>query len=380
MKKIFLLGTAVLALSVLTSCKKDEDVLYLLNWGEYIDTDLIEKFESEYKCTIEMSEVTSSEAMYNKISEGIRYDVAIPGDYIIEKMVNEDMAKQLDKSKIENFSSSNIFNDKLTTIISNTYSGTEYNPLDYAAPYFWGSYAIIYNTKKDYIKDVVEANGFNALFDRSLYGSNANNVNLAMYDVPRWGLTAWLIKEGKDINTNNVDDFNNASNDFKNADYKVWGDDNIKKQIQAGNLDVGLVQLGDFFDEYYVVGETNDEFNVGCFIPAENAAFFDGMMIPSTCENEDLAYKFINFMLDVENAFTNAQYVGYCPTLKGVCDAFRNDSEYEEQLNDYPFYLDPFYNVLNVSGIKQFRNIDTMSNGVDYQTYLSNLYSTAKVK
>lgn len=381
MKRLFILGGLVVVGCCLSACRKNsDDTLNLLNWGEYIDPELIDQFEDEYNVTVEMKEVTSSEEMYTDINEGASYDVAIPGDYVIEQMISENLIKKFDMSKIENYSSSSIFNDKLVSIVNNTYSETNINLFDYSAPYFWGTYAVIYNTQKTYIKDVVEANGFNALFDRSLYGSNASDLNLSMYDVARWGLSAWLITQGKDINTTNVGDFAGADDVLAAANYKVWGDDNIKKQIQSGNLDVGLVQLGDFFDEYYVVAEENKTLNVGCYIPSNNAAFYDGMVIPNNCSNEDLAYKFINFMLDPEIAFANAQYVGYCPTLKSVATSFRNDSSYADQLSSYPFYLDPFYNVTDISGIKQFRFNTKMSDNTNYLTYLSNVYLSAKNK
>lgn len=94
------------------------------------------------------------------------------------------------------------------------------------------------------------------------------------------------------------------------------------------------------------------------------------MVIPKTSKNYDLAIKFIDFMLNKENSFINATYVGYCPTLKSVGDMYKNDSSYDEFLAQFPFYLDP----LSGKNAHLFKNL-----GTEYQTEVESIVNKAKI-
>lgn len=370
MKKVlvilsFLVTFTVFAIVVLNS-GGNSNTLYLLNWGEYINIDVVEKFEKEYNCVVIEETVTSSETMYQKIKAGTTsYDIAIPGDYMVSKMYNEGLLKPLDTSNskldiiYKRFNDNeNIFNDDLENIINKNMN----NYKNYFMPYFWGAYSIIYNTQNSKTESVVLNNGFSALFDKTLYDFD---VKTGMYSTARWALAAYLMSKGLDPNLENLD-INQISDEIKKADFDVWGDDQLKRKTAIGDLDMCFTQLGDFFDALYLSldegkGESINgksvlesiEFNVN--IPKITAAFFDAMVIPKTSKNEDLANKFINFMLESENAFENALAIGYCPTLKSVANLYQTSSEYyyedsanpnrnitlKEFIEFYPEYLNP---------------------------------------
>lgn len=346
--------------------------LYLLNWGEYIDKDLISKFEKEYHCQVVEEDVTSSEAMYQKItSKTTSYDVAIPGDYTVHQLYNEGYLMELDvtNSSYENLSNyENIFSDGLSKLMK-TYmveDGKEFN--SYFMPYFWGSYSLIYSKKNPEIGDTLKEKGFEALWNRNDFSAN---VHIGMYDTARWILSSYLMSRNLDPNITSYDGKKDSDlsdeirNDcikaLKEIQFDEFGNDSLKRNVANGSLDFCYTQSGDFFDTLYLMysnaGELNIDFDI--YVPKTTAAFFDSMVIPSTTQNYELANKFINFMLDKDNAYQNANTIGYSPTLKSVVSAFDEKAKngeyyyYDEEngrklllsefLSSYPYYLNPLY-------------------------------------
>ena len=118
---------------------------------------------------------------------------------------------------------------------------------------------------------------------------------------------------------------------LKDAEFRQWGTDDLKIDISKGSLDLALCYSGDYFDAYYADIDGGNEENVenyGIYAPADhNNIFFDGMVIPNTSTNPDLAHKFISFMLSHHGAYENAAYVGFCPTVKTVYDEVMADEE-----------------------------------------------------
>ncbi|MCR5787178.1 MAG: extracellular solute-binding protein [Acholeplasmatales bacterium] len=371
MKKIIITFVALILFTIfaVTQISTPQTILYFLNWGEYIDKDLVKSFEEEYNCQIIEEDVTSSEAMYQKIKAGTTsYDVAIPGDYTVRQLYSENLLREIDvkNSKYNNLENyKTMFTDDLQKLIDNNFVTDNNEVYDsYFMPYFWGAYSIIYSTKKSDVESVVENNGFKSLYDRSLY---KEDVKIGMYSTARWTVASYLMSEGLNPNITSLNGKDDASdmdkdlqdklvNGIKNAKFDEWGDDQLKRDVANGTLDMCFTQLGDFFDALYFTydsGKTEIDMNVS--IPNFTSAFFDSMVIPTTCQNYDLANAFINFMMDSDNAYQNAQSIGYCPTLKGVVDAYIADAEDESNyyfedvltlkdfLNKYPMYLNPLY-------------------------------------
>ena len=158
MKKLVIGVTSFAVIFTIFACiilsqGSNSNSLYLLNWGEYIDETLLEKFEEETGIKVIEETVTSSETMYQKISAGTTsYDVAIPGDYMITKLYNEGYLKKIDVNNDEynNFSNyQTMFTDDLMDLRKEYMTDT----LEYTMPYFWGAYSIVYNNQKSETKE-----------------------------------------------------------------------------------------------------------------------------------------------------------------------------------------------------------------------------------
>ena len=374
---IFLVSFSIFAIIYLDT---PSTILYLLNWGEYIDKDLVSKFEREYNCQVVEENVTSSEAMYQKItSMTTSYDIAIPGDYVVSKLYNEGYLREIDvnNSSYEVLCDyENIFSNELSSLMQKymlSDDGNEFN--SYYMPYFWGSYSIIYSNNNEEVESVIKENNFNAIWDRSLYKSN---VKIGMYDNARWILSSYLLSKNIDPNITSYDgtvsnDLSNEIRDdcisaLKSVKFDEFGNDSLKRNVINTSLDLCFTQSGDFFDALYLYYSTsnNTSANFNIYVPKTTAAFFDSMVIPTTCQNYTLANSFINFMLREENAYQNALTIGYSPALKTVVNAFKENSKngayyYEDEnkkillsdfLNLYPYYLNPLYETENVYILK----------------------------
>lgn len=373
MKKISIIGSIIILFTIFAcialSSGGNANTLYLLNWGEYINQELITKFEQEYNAIVIEETVTSSETMYQKIMAGTTsYDVAIPGDYMVTKLYKEGLLKEIDVNNQELKNLNNyktMFNDDLTKLREANMKET----ITYSMPYFWGAYSMIYSTKNSEVEEIVKQNDFKALFDKSLYDFD---VKTGMYSTARWAVASYLMSNNFNPNEESFND-NDVVSGIKGASFDVWGDDQLKRKVATGDLDLVFTQLGDFFDALYLAldegldknnsGDGLDGLDFNVYVPKTTAAFFDSMVIPTTTKNEELANLFINFMLDPQNAFENALAVGYSPTLKSVANLYienKDELYYEDSENPsrnvtlgnltakYPFYLNPLYNSSNV--------------------------------
>ncbi|MCQ2772413.1 MAG: extracellular solute-binding protein [Bacilli bacterium] len=383
MKKIIaiLAFLALFTIGAVLVLQTPSDILYLLNWGEYISDEVVAKFEEEYHCQVVLEVVTSSEAMYQKItSNTTQYDVAIPGDYAVTQLYKEGWLMEADIKNdaypyIQQYDT--IYTDDLKALTDKYMVDDDNNPFStYYFPYFWGAYTMIYNTSKPDTESVVKSNGFEALYNRSLYSTPHK---IGMYDTSRWIVSSYLMANGYDPNITDYassshegDLSNEIQNDvvsaLKEVKFDEFGNDALKRNVATGALDLCFTQLGDFFDTLALVyDEANFDGNVNfnCYVPDTTAAFFDSMIIPTTCQNYDLANAFINFMLNPENAFDNACAIGYSPCLKGVVELYEECASdpneiyfdsgdistsltFAQFLDKYPMYLNPVYNSSNV--------------------------------
>ena len=349
--------------------------LYLLNWGEYIDEELFDVFEEETGIQVVQECVTSSETMYQKIKAGTTaYDVAIPGDYMITKLYNDNLLYKIDTQNYENIKDyDSIFDDNLT-FLRNKYMA---DTMEYCMPYFWGAYSMVYSTRYEGNKDVVTENGFKALFDKSLYTDH--KAKTGMYDTARWAISAYYMSQDIDPNTEafvtNTAEKNALIKGIKNASFDMWGNDALKRKTASGDIDICFTQLGDFFDAVYLALDEGMGEDIGLdalpfdvYVPGNTSAFFDGMCIPKTSKHQDYANMFINFMLDTDNAFDNALAIGYSPALKSVQQLFIDNPDEEYFSNDeiyvslkdltekYPFYLNPLISASDISDVSMLES------------------------
>lgn len=293
----FLAGVlAIVALLFATSVimKKASDSgssnkLVIYNWGDYIDPELLTQFTEETGIKVQYETFDSNEAMYTKIKQGgTTYDIAVPSDYMIDKMRQEDLLVKLDKSKLVGFE--NIGQEFLAK------SFDESN--DYSIPYFWGTVGIVYNTtmletapehwedlwRPDYKNQVM-------LFDgaREVMGFGLNSLGYSLNSKDMAELAT--VEEHLTQLTPNI---------------KAIVADEMKGYLIQGDAAIGVT----FSGEASEMLDANED--LVYVVPSEGSnLWFDNLVIPKTVKHTEEAYAFINFMLRPEIAAQNAEYIGY---------------------------------------------------------------------
>ncbi len=300
MKKLSLLLIAMSCLFIFTACGKtyENGELYIYNWGEYIDEDLITKFEEEEGIDVIYDNFDSNESMYVKLkSGGVNYDLVIPSDYMIEKMASEGMLEEINYDNIPNYQ-----------YVREDLKGLPFDPENkYSVPYFWGTVGILYNTTM--VDEPVDS--WDILWDEKYEGQ------IFMYDSQRDSLMVALKKLGYSLNSTDAKELAEAQQlliDQKPLVQAYFGDPIRDKMIgEEGAL--AVVYSG---DAMYCMSQNP---NLAYAIPKEGSnTWVDSMVIPKGAENKENAEKFINFMCDPENALANTEYVGYSTVITDTYD------------------------------------------------------------
>jgi len=272
--------------------------LKVYNAGEYIENSLIYEFEDRYNCKVIYETFDSNESMYTKIMSGERYDIIVPSDYMIERLIKEDFLREVDKDKLANF-------DSVMPYLLD-------KPFDpgnkYSIPYFWGSVGILYDTT------VVSEEDLEAGWE--ILRNPKYKENLYMYNSERDSFMVALKALGYSLNTTNKNELYEAyqwlieQNSIMNPVYV--GDEVIDSMIN-GNKAMAIVYSG---DAAYIMSENE---NLEFFMPdAGTNLWMDGMVITRECKNPDLAHKWIDFMLEKESAEANTIEIGYSSPVASV--------------------------------------------------------------
>ncbi len=292
MKKLLLAVSTLTCVFMLAACgatAPENGTLYVYNWGEYNDPETVKMFEEEFDVKVVYDLFDSNETAYQKIKAGgTSYDVAVPSDYMIEKMVSENMLMALDYDKIPNMK-----------YVDPALTGLDFDPeTQYSVPYFWGTVGIVY----DKTKVTEPVTSWSVLWDEAY----ANDIY--MYNSQRDSLMVALKSLGYSMNTKSVDELQEAKAlliEQAPLVYAYVTDQVIEGMIQ-GNAALGVVYSG---DATYIMDSNEDmEF----VVPAEGSNLWvDAMVIPQTSKNTDLAHEFINFMMRPDIAAMNSAYVMY---------------------------------------------------------------------
>lgn len=285
---LLMLGLVVLSLT-LTGCKTDQPTLYVYNWGDYIDEDILGEFEKEFNMKVVYDTYSTNEDMYVKIkSGGSTYDLIFPSDYMLTRMLEEDMLEKIDLSKIPNH---RLIDDRLM--------GTVYDPNnEYSLPYLWGTLGILYNTS---MVDE-EINSWDVLWDPK-YAKE-----ILMLDSQRDSIGAALLKLGYSVNTLDHGELAEAGELLKEQKPLVlaYVVDEGKDKMVSGEAILALTWSG---EATYAISENED---LAYAIPKEGTnIWFDVMAIPKGSKNVDGALKFMDFLNRPEIALRNTEYVGY---------------------------------------------------------------------
>ncbi|MEG0313744.1 MAG: ABC transporter substrate-binding protein [Erysipelotrichaceae bacterium] len=316
MKKIII---TVILLVLCSGCQSNSDkqVLRIYNWGEYIGEDVISNFESAYNCKVQYDIFPSNEEMYTKLKSGETWDILVPSDYMIERLMQEKYLQKLDKTKIPNL-------DKLADGVKNL----PYDPNnDYAVPYFWGSVGIIYNSDT-VSKSDVEEQGYNVLKNPKYKGK------MFIYDSERDSFMMAFKALGYSMNTTNKDEVQAAYNWLKELNDNndpTYVTDEVIDGMVSNQKDIGIVYSG---DAAYILSENS---SMRYFLPKEGTNLWsDSMVIPNNAKNPELANEFINFILDYESSYDNSLTVGYASTNQEVLDDMVSEGG---DFNGNPAYL-----------------------------------------
>ena len=275
--------------------------LYLYNWGEYTGENIIRDFEEETGATVVQENFDSNEQMYIKVANQEPYDVLVPSDYMIERLIEEDLLQKLDKSKLTCM-------DKLADAVK----GLPYDPKnEYSVPYFWGTVGIVYDKTKVEVRDL-EAEGFGIFLDEKYKGE------VYLYDSERDSFMMALKELGYSMNTTSEKEIQEAYNWLvqcvETMDAEIVTDEIIDNMAQ-GRKALGIMYSG---DATYVMEENE---NMGYYMPETGTNLWsDAMVIPKNAKNPELAHAFINYASDYEGAYDNSSYVGYTSANQEVMD------------------------------------------------------------
>lgn len=290
-KRVLLIALAAL----IVSCRSDKVVINVYNWGEYISNgtdgslDVNKKFTEETGIKVNYTTFASNEEMYAKIkSNAADYDVIIPSDYMIGRMIEENLLEKLDFENIPNFEK-----------IDSRFVKREYDPTgEYSVPYTWGTVGIIYNTKK--VSEPVDS--WNILWDKKYEN------NILMFNNSRDAFAIACKKLGFSLNTTKKEELLKASEELKlqKAVIQAYVMDEIFDKMQNGEAALAPYYAGD------AITMIDGNPDLAFAVPKEGSnVFIDAMCIPKGSKNKAAAEKYIDFLCRTDIAKANIEFLGY---------------------------------------------------------------------
>lgn len=295
--------SAAMLMGILAGCAggagNQKGEVKVFNWGEYIDESIFQEFEAQTGIKVRYKTFTDNESMFATLSSGgADYDVIIPSDYMISRMIEADMLEQLDFNNIPNFGD-----------IDPTLKNPQYDPSGaYSVPYMWGTVGIIYNTTK--ITGPVDS--WSALFNSEYAGQ------ILMFDNPRDAIGIALKYLNYSYNTTDEAQIKEAVDLLVEQRPILQGYvmDQIFDKLEGGEAAIGPYYAGDFI----TMQESNPD--LAFALPKEGSnRFVDAMCIPKGASNKANAEAFINFMCSVDAGLKNAETTGYSSPLLSVREA-----------------------------------------------------------
>ena len=281
--------------------------LNIYNWGDYIEEDTIQVFTEETGIKVNYEMFDSNEIMYTKYKSGaVDYDVLIPSDYMIEKMINEDELVKLNMDNIPN-----------VKYIDPSFKGLAYDSGDeYSVPYMWGTIGILYNIKM--VDEKVDS--WDILWDDKYAGQ------IIMQNSVRDAFAVALKKLGYSMNSTNKSEVDEAFQLLLEQAplVQAYVIDEVKDKMIGNEGALAVIYSG---EALFTADENED---LAYVIPKEGTnLWFDAMVIPKSTKNQSAAETFINFMCEPQIAFANTNYIGYStPNIEAkamLSDVIKND-------------------------------------------------------
>ena len=311
------LAVALIAALVVTGASSRSDrVVNVCSWGEYIDEDLITEFEETTGIRVNYQTAESNEALYSLINMGgADFDVIVPSDYMIGRLIDEDMLAELNFDNIPNFD-----------LIDDRFKNLSYDPENkYTVPYTWSTLGIIYN------RDMVdgEITSWSAMFDPQYAGQ------VLMINNSRDALAAGLFYLGYDVNTTDKGQIREAFELLKNAKdqgvYQAFVMDQVFQKMEGGNAAIAMYYAGD-----YLTMVDNSDQDLAFVIPEEGSNWFvDAMCVLKTSQHKEEAEAWINFITSTSSSLANMDYIWYGSPNAEAMEEYPAyyEEEYEEELD-----------------------------------------------
>ena len=287
------------------------ETLYIYMPGEYIGENIVSDFEKETGATVVMENFESNEQMYIKVANGESYDILVPSDYMIQRLIDENLLQKLDSSKL-----------KCMDLLSDDVKNPPYDKKnEYSVSYFWGTVGIVYDKTAVDIADL-EKEGYNIFLDQKYRG------NIYLYDSERDSFMMALKALGYSMNTTKESELQSAYEWLVQCVETMKPEivtDEIIDNMAQGRKALGLCYSG---DATYIMAENE---NMGFYLP-ENGTnlWYDSMVIPANAESPALAHEFINFISSYDNAYENSSYVGYTsPNQEVMNDLSKENGDFD---------------------------------------------------
>ncbi|MCR4436120.1 MAG: ABC transporter substrate-binding protein [Clostridiales bacterium] len=266
-----------------------QKTLKVYNWGDYIDKSVIDDFEKEYKIKVIYDEFATNEDMYAKLKAGgSDYDVVIPSDYMIKRMIDEGMLQKIDMNNVPNYK-----------YIDERFKNLAYDPKnEYSIPYMWGTVGIIYNKKM--VEGPVDS--WKVLWDKKY------SKQILMLDSQRDSIGITLKMLGYSLNSKEPKELEEAEKMLIQQKPLVlaYVGDEVKDKMIGNEAALAVVWSG---DAVFMKRENKD---LEYVIPKEGSnVWFDAMVIPKAGKHPKEAETFINYMCRTDVALKNAIAIGY---------------------------------------------------------------------
>ena len=273
---------------VIVSCR-DEGTLQFYNWGDYIDEDILKAFTEETGIKIKLSTFETNEGMYAKLNSGSAYyDLAIPSDYMIERMIKEGMLEKIDLNNIPNYK-----------YIDDRFKNLAYDPRnEYSVPYMWGTCGLLYNTEM--VDDIVDS--WDILWDAKY------EKQIIMYASMRDSFIPAYRRLGYSINSRDPKELEDARDLLieQKPLVRTYMGDNIKDSMVSGEAAIALMYSGDAIE---CMGNNP---SLAYSVPKEGSnLWFDSLVILKNSRNKEKAEAFINYLCRPDVALKNTEYIGY---------------------------------------------------------------------
>ncbi len=349
--------------------------LNVYNWGEYISDGFQGSLDSnaafeeyfnnnlakEYGCYVKVNYTTyaTNEDMYSKLVSGAgTYDVVVPSDYMIQKMIEEDMLLPFDASTLENYEN-----------ISDDFKNTYYDPQNlYSVPYTYGMMGVIYNTAFVDAEDY-EARSWGLLWNEKYAGK------ILQFNNPRDAFGSAMYYTGLDINSTDKSVWEQALNVLVSQKPLIQGyvNDEIFNKMTTASAAIAPYFAGDFI----TMADQNEDLDF--YYPVEGTNYFiDAMCITKASKNPDIAKEYINFMLTEEPAVANAVYIGYAsPNL-----LVQNSAQYQDEMGEEA--IDILYGVspstVNAEYDAMYGTACYKSFSPEIQTHVNTLWESLKTE